>query len=67
MENRDGQEQSLYAKLVLDSVATMNHVLNEWQTVKLWSLSNNKSVKLKINGKLFWARKYERKNVSIIN
>ncbi|CAL9231410.1 unnamed protein product [Arabidopsis halleri] len=66
MENRDGQKQSLYAKLVLDSVATMNRVLNDWQTVKLWSLSNNKSVKLKINGKFFWARKYERTKVSII-
>ncbi|KAG7551752.1 hypothetical protein ISN45_Aa06g023950, partial [Arabidopsis thaliana x Arabidopsis arenosa] len=60
MENRDGQEQSLYAKLYLDSVATMNRVLNDWQTVKLWSLSINKSVKLRVNGKFFWARKYTR-------
>ncbi|AED93300.1 hypothetical protein ISN44_As05g022820 [Arabidopsis suecica] len=60
MQHDDGQEQALFAKLVLDSVATMNRVLNHWETVKLWSLSENDSVKLRINGKVFWARKHTR-------
>ncbi|KAG7554892.1 hypothetical protein ISN44_As11g010920 [Arabidopsis suecica] len=45
--NNNGQQQSLFAKLVLDSVATVDRILD-----------GEKIKRFKYNGKHIWARKY---------
>lgn len=47
--NSNGQQQSLFAKLVLDSVATVDRILN-----------GEKIQKFRSNGKHIWARKYNK-------
>ncbi|XP_019090367.1 PREDICTED: uncharacterized protein LOC109128463 [Camelina sativa] len=50
MQYSDGQQQSLFARLFLDSVATMNRILDG---------KREQSKKFLINEKLIWARKHE--------
>ncbi|KAK7362500.1 hypothetical protein VNO77_04615 [Canavalia gladiata] len=51
MGNADGQDQALFAILVLKSVGTVDEILG-----------GKRVAKLQINGKHIWARKYERRD-----
>lgn len=50
-ENVSSNEQPLFARMVLDSIAAVDRILN-----------GRRIAKFRINGKHIWARKYERRD-----